>query len=449
MESTFWFIALGGLLIAMSVGSTFIARMPLSPAILYFAAGMANGPWGFGWITIDLPGNSKLIEQVCEFAVLVSLFATGSNLGGTLRGRHWSVPIRLASAAMLVTIAGLSAFLYGVLDFSLGASILLAAILAPTDPVLAGDVQVEDPTDRDRLRFGLTGEAGLNDGAAFPFVMLGLGLLSLHDLGPGAWRWWAIDLAWAIAGGLAIGAVFGFALGRWLLHHNRDGAGEAGSDAFLGIGLVAVAYGAAVALHAYGFLAVFAAAVALQWTVSGGGVKAVPEASSDSAHGDPRAEPASRSRAPRTVPATTLAAPIQRFNEHLESLFEFGVVMMVGVVLADIHVPPSAYAVIAVLFLLIRPVSVSLALYGTPLDREQRLLAGWFGIRGVGTLYYTLYAINHGLPASKADELLGIATAVVIASIFLHGISVTPLMALYGRGKARITGRSSKRSEAR
>src|SRR6185369_17981002 len=99
-------------------------------------------------------------------------------------------------------------------------------------------------------RFGLTGEAGLNDGAAFPFVMLGLGLLSLHDIGPGGWRWWAIDLVWAVFAGLAVGAIFGMALGRALLRQNRDNAGEAGKDAFLGIGLVAVAYGVAVALHA-------------------------------------------------------------------------------------------------------------------------------------------------------------------------------------------------------
>jgi NhaP-type Na+/H+ or K+/H+ antiporter len=172
---------------------------------------------------------------------------------------------------MVVTIAVVAAFAYWALDMSAGASIILAAALAPTDPVLAGDVQVSDARDRDRLRFGLTGEAGLNDGAAFPFVMLGMGVLVLHDLGPGMWRWWGVDLAWAVAGGLAIGAVLGLALGRWVLHRLRTGTNETGPDAFLGLGLVAVAYGIAVTVDAYGFLAVFAAAVTLQWTVTGSG----------------------------------------------------------------------------------------------------------------------------------------------------------------------------------
>src|SRR5512140_4015629 len=134
MEFAYWFIGIGTLLIAMNAGTSLIARLPLSPAILYFAFGVALGPWGTGWLTIRLADHAAIIERVCEAAVLVSLFATGSNLGGTLRGRHWSVPLRLASVAMLFTIAGLSAFAYGVLHLPLGAAILLGAILAPTDP---------------------------------------------------------------------------------------------------------------------------------------------------------------------------------------------------------------------------------------------------------------------------------------------------------------------------
>jgi NhaP-type Na+/H+ or K+/H+ antiporter len=453
MEFAFWFIGIGSLLIAMNVGGGLIARLPLSPAILYFAFGVALGPWGLGWLLIDPVDHAVVIERICEFAVLVSLFATGSNLGGTLRGRHWSVPMRLASVAMLATIAALAAFAYGVLDFSLGAAVLMAAILAPTDPVLAGDVQVADPADRDRLRFGLTGEGGLNDGAAFPFVMLGLGLLSLHEIGPGGWRWWAVDLVWAVVVGLAVGAILGVALGRWLVRRNRGNAGDAGSDAFLGLGLVAVAYGIAVVLHAYGFLAVFAAAVALQWTVSGAGI----EVGGDHLRDPPRPDPDTTGSpgivaSPASAPATAteaIVAPLQRFNEHLESLFEFGVVMMVGAFFAVVRVPWEAFAVIAVLFLVIRPASVLLALYGTRLDREQRVLAGWFGIRGVGSMYYAMYAINHGLPGATAELMLGITTAVVAASIFLHGISVTPLMTIYGRGKARMTRRSTFRMPGR
>lgn len=442
MELTNWVIGIGALLLAMSIGGGLIARLPLSPAVIYFGLGLLLGPWGMGWLLVDPSRHGPVIERICEVAVLVSLFATGSNLGGTLRGRHWKVPLRLASVGMLLTIVAMSLIGYVVLHLSLGVSVLLAAILAPTDPVLASEVQVADPADRDRLRFGLTGEAGLNDGAAFPFVMLGLGLLSLHDLGPGGWRWWVLDVAWAIAGGLVVGASFGVLLGQWLVRSYRDDAGEAGNDAFLGLGLMAVAYGVAVALHAYGFLAVFAAAVALQWIVSGAGRthrRALPTPAGSNGL-------ALASAAANASATEDIVAPIQRFNQHLESLFEFGVMILIGAFFAGARVPAAALAVIPILFFVVRPVSVLLALHGTRLDRHQRVLASWFGIRGVGSMYYVFYAITHGIPAPIAEHLLGIVTAVVVASVLLHGVSVTPLMTLYELRRAQLARHDRPRS---
>jgi NhaP-type Na+/H+ or K+/H+ antiporter len=374
-----------------------------------------------GWVAIDPFLHSEIIGTACEIAVLVSLFATGSNVGSTLRRRHWSVPIRLASVAMLSTILLLAALAYWVLGFSLGAAILLAAILAPTDPVLAGDVQVVGQDDRDRLRFGLTGEGGLNDGAAFPFVMLGLGLMGLHEIGELGWRWWVIDLLWAVVGGLLIGGVFGTALGRWLLARNRDDADARGSDAFLGLGLVAISYGTAVALQTYGFLAVFSASVALQWAVSAA-----------------RNHPGGASSSPSAAAALPLpAVPLQRFNEHLASLFEFGVVVIIGAMFAVVRIPLEAVAIVVALFFFIRPASVILALRRDRMAPGQTVLASWFGIRGIGSLYYAMYAINNGVEDQLAQRLLGITIAVIVASIVLHGISVTPLMALYERRKVR------------
>ncbi len=433
MELTWWFIGIGALLIAMNLSSAAIARLPLSLAIVYFAIGFAIGPNGTGWLTIDPFLHAKVIGIVCEIAVLVSLFATGSNVGSTLRRRHWSVPIRLASVAMLSTIILLAGLAYWVLGFSLGAAILLAAILAPTDPVLAGDVQVVGQDDRDRLRFGLTGEGGLNDGAAFPFVMLGLGLMGLHEMGDLGWRWWVIDLLWAVVGGLLIGGVFGAALGRWLLARNGHDAEASGSDAFLGLGLVAISYGTAVALQAYGFLAVFSASVALQWTVA---AARRPNAVS----GPP---PAAAADATISSAAMMPAVPLQRFNEHLASLFEFGVVVIIGAMFTVVRIPLEAVVVIVALFLFIRPASVILALRRDRLAAGQTLLVSWLGIRGVGSLYYAMYAINNGVDEQVAQRLLGITIAVIVASIVLHGISVTPLMALYERRKARITTSSS------
>ena len=141
---------------------------------------------------------------------------------------------------------------------------LLGAILAPTDPVLASDVQVANPGDHDRLRFGLTGEGGLNDGTAFPFVMLGLGWLGLHELGEGGWRWWTVDVLWAVAGGLGLGYLLGTLVGRLIIYLRVRHREALGSDEFISLGLIALTYGLALLSLTYGFLAVFAAGLALR-----------------------------------------------------------------------------------------------------------------------------------------------------------------------------------------
>src|SRR5687768_67018 len=206
----------------MALAGTLVRRLPLTASLLYLAVGVALGPWGAGLIRVDAIRWATVLERVTEVAVIVSLFTAGLKTRVPLRDRRWWLPIRLASVSMAVTVGVVAlAGVYG-LGLSWGAAILLGAILAPTDPVLASDVQLAHPGDRDRLRFGLTGEAGLNDGTAFPFVMLGLLLLGLHERPGGAWGWVGIDLVWAVAGGLGIGAVSGAIIGRLVLYLRRQ-----------------------------------------------------------------------------------------------------------------------------------------------------------------------------------------------------------------------------------
>ena len=196
---------------------------------------------------------SGILERVAEVAVLISLFAVGLKLGLPLSDKGWRLPARLAIVSMTITVALIAAIGMLGLGLSLGAAVLLGAILAPTDPVLASDVQVLEASDRDRLRFSLTGEGGLNDGAAFPFVMLGLGLLGLHDLGTAGWRWLAVDVLWAIAGGLLIGGALGTLIGRLVVYLRSRHKESVGLDEFLALGLIALAYGLAVLSQAMAF----------------------------------------------------------------------------------------------------------------------------------------------------------------------------------------------------
>ncbi|MDP1741321.1 MAG: sodium:proton antiporter [Polaromonas sp.] len=426
---TLSFIVVGVLLIVMTMSSSFIARLPLSAAMLYLMVGVGIGPDGLGLLTLDPLVDARLLERLTEIAVLISLFTAGMKLEMPLRDRQWRIPLQLASASMLLTVAAITALGVWGMGLSLGASVLLGAILAPTDPVLASEVQVSDPGDRDRLRFGLTGEGGLNDGTAFPFVMLGLGLLSLHDLGTGGWRWWAVDVVWAVTGGLAIGYLLGALVGRAILYLRAHHSEALGSDEFIALGLIALSYGLALLCHTYGFLAVFAAGLALSRIDLP--VPPPANASAD-APAQATAEAALKSS---QAPAHMMQA-VQRFNAQLERFAEVGIVLAVGALLAVVEFRSEVLWFIPVLFLVIRPLAVYLGLLGTKVAAPQRRLIAWFGIRGIGSIYYLMYAITHELEPALANRLLSITLAVVVASIIAHGISVTPLMQRYERRKS-------------
>src|SRR5215212_2725370 len=197
MTFTLLFHVAGALFIIMALSGSVLKRLPLTTALVYLAVGLALGSSSIDLLSIDIIADAHVIERLTEIAVVISLFTAGLKLRVPWNDSLWKLPLRLALGSMAITVALLALISVAGLGLELGAAILLGAILAPTDPVLASDVQVSDPKDQDRLRFGLTGEAGLNDGAAFPFVMLGLGLLGLHELGPWGLRWFAVDVIWA------------------------------------------------------------------------------------------------------------------------------------------------------------------------------------------------------------------------------------------------------------
>ena len=230
----------------MALAHPVVKRLPVTTSIVYLLFGVALGPWWLNVIHIDPILHFPWLHRAAEVAVIVSLFTVGMKLRLPFLDRRLRPALCLASASMLITVALVAASGVWLLHLPLGAAVLLGAVLAPTDPVLASDVQTRNPRDTDKLRLTLTVEGGLNDGTAFPFVMLGLGLLGLHDLGEKGWRWWLIDGAWAVIGGLLIGAAFGYGIGRlvhWL--NVRRGKNSALGE-YLVLGLIGASYGSAV-----------------------------------------------------------------------------------------------------------------------------------------------------------------------------------------------------------
>ena len=432
-----WALIVGALLTTAALSGTLLKRLPLSITMFYLAAGYGLGPAGLDLIAINPMTHTVLLERLAEVAVLISLFAVGLKLGLPLSNKAWQMPLRLAVTSMMLTIA-MVAVVGLALGLSLGAAILLGAILAPTDPVLASDVQVIEANDRDRLRFSLSGEGALNDGAAFPFVMLGLGLLGLHDLGTWGWRWFAIDVLWSIAGGLLIGGALGAAIGRLVVYLRSQHKESIGLDEFLALGLIGLTYGLAVISHASGFLAVFAAGLALQRV--GKSTQKIPAAAVTTA-GLLSKEEEEKLATHSDYASAYLMHEVQGFNERLERIAEVALVLLIGAMLSYTAFSAGALWLLLLLLLLIRPISVWLGLMGTPISRDQRVLISWFGIRGIGSIYYVMYAINHGLPRTLAQEIMAYTLITVAVSIVLHGISVTPLMDRYARRKARRAGR--------
>jgi NhaP-type Na+/H+ or K+/H+ antiporter len=502
MQFALWSAIVGLLLVVMALSDSVLARLPLSTSMFYLLAGVAVSPLAFDLAALTPFARTTLLEHVAEVVVLLSLFTSGLKLSVGLGDGRWLLPVRLALLSMLVTVACLAAAGMLLLGLSLGAAVLLAGILAPTDPVLASDVQVAEPTDRDRLRFALTGEAGLNDGTALPVVVLGLGLLGLHEIGPFGWRWFATDVLWATGCGLAIGALRGSADGRLVLYLRRIHKEAVGLDNFLALGLIGLAYGVAQLAHAGGFLAVFAAGVALRRIerratsssapgaerrhdgaaaaappAPAAGSAASPAKSRETARKDAagrslqqaqqKAEAKAQARRaelstgaaqqaladpdishaekvatdPQHAPAF-MAHAMLSFNEQIERIGEVAAVMLIGMMLWALEWHRVHWGFVLLLLLVIRPLSVAIGLAGSRTSTPQRALIGWFGIRGIGSLYYLMYAAGRGIDPTLAATFAAVTLAVVVVSITAHGISVTPLMALYRRAQPR-SGRNA------
>jgi sodium/hydrogen antiporter len=399
-----WYLLIGGLLLLIALVGKRVARWPMTTAMIYLVIGYLLGT--LGALRLDLPRDARWLEIASEIAVTVSLFSAGLKFRSALTDRRWRLPVMLATLGMLLTVALVAGA--GMLAFAmpLGAAIVLGAILAPTDPVLASDVQLVHGADADPVRGTLTGEAGLNDGTAFPVLLLGLGLLGQYELGAFGWRWLVVDVVWQVLGGLAIGAGVGVGVARLVVHLRRHHGEASGYDDFLALGVIGLAYGIAHVAHTYGFLAVFAAG----WALHAG------EHVATAGPGAARSRPA------------PLADSVLRFNDHIDRIAELALVLLVGALAASLELQASALAFAAFVFFVARPLAVAPLCIAARLPLHRVALVSWFGIRGIGSVYYLAHAIGQGLPAPWIEPITTLVLALIVSSLLLHGITCTPAM---------------------
>ena len=394
-------LAFAGIAAFAAVGALSHQReRAFSASLIYLVLGLvaatAIDVLGLRWI--DPIEDARVIERLAEFAVIVALFGTGLKLERALNPRGWGSVARLLGVVMPLTIAAIALFGSAVMGLSLGAAIILGASLAPTDPVLAGDVGVGPPGDavEHEPNFAVTAEAGLNDGLAFPFVFIGAYVAAE---GGSDWlgEWLAADVLYAVVAGIALGAAGGYAI-AWSFVRLRERHLMIGAlDGWVAIAAVLFVYGLTEVAGAYGFLAVFAAGVGFR----------------------------------RYERDHELNRRVHDGAEVVEKLCELGLILLLGslVTITGLgEVGWSGWLLVAVLLFVIRPLATALAFTGSPTAPPERAFIAWFGVRGIGSLYYVAVALGSGiLSVDEARVLFWTVAACVVASIVLHGATAAPL----------------------
>ena len=347
---------------------------------------------------IDPIDNANLLEHATEFAVIVALFATGLRLDRELKPRAWGAVWRLLGIVMLVTIGAVALFGWGVMGLSVGAAVMLGAALAPTDPVLAGDIGVGPPGEEEEREpnFSITAEAGFNDGLAFPFLLLGF-FFATRDGVAWFWEWFTADVVYAVVVGVLIGAVAGHLLARILAPLRERDLLISGLHGWFGVAAVLVVYGATEIASAYGFLAAFVAGLAFR----------------------------------RYERDHEMNHDVHGGTEVVEKFCELAVILLLGSVISlhGLQAPGfSGWLLVPVLLLLVRPIAVLVAFIRSPLTLRERLFLAWFGVRGVGSLYYVSAAIAAGvLSGGESETVFWTVAAVVVVSVVAHGVTGAPV----------------------
>jgi NhaP-type Na+/H+ or K+/H+ antiporter len=391
-------------LLTAAVLPRLIRGRAISAAMAFTAVGLLVGALPLPLPEVDPITSGELTERLTEVAVIVAIMGVGLALDRPLAWRTWTTTWRLLGIAMPLCIAAVALLGWGLMGLLPASALLLAAVLAPTDPVLAGDVQVGGPNtgEEDEVRFGLTSEAGLNDGLAFPFVYLALFVGSTVGIGEWGLRWVAWELVGKVVVGVAVGAAVGWVLARVAFRAPKRAlrVAEAG-EAVVALGAVLLAYGVAETLQGYGFLAVFAAAVTIR--------------SHERRH--------------------DYHDVLHSFIEQVEQILTMVLLLLFGVACArglldDLTWVGALTGVLLVL--VVRPLAGWLSMLGSPAPNRERAALAFFGVRGIGSFYYLAYATTEGA-FSEASELWATVGFAVLLSVVVHGVTATPVMAWLDR----------------
>jgi NhaP-type Na+/H+ or K+/H+ antiporter len=409
----------GAAILGAAVLPMLLEGRPMSFPIVYVLLGMAVFALPLRLPLVDPLAEGDVVERMTELVVIVSLMGAGLKLDRRIGWRSWGTTWRLLAVAMPLTIAGIAVLGWWAVGLAPAAALLLGAALAPTDPVLASDVQVGPPggEEEDDVRFALTSEAGLNDSLAFPFTNAAVAMAAAGSAGVGTWLdgWLLDDVVLKLAIGLVVGIVGGRAVGAVLfrLPTTRDVAES--TEGFVALATTLLVYGVAEMCHGYGFLSVFVAACVIRNHERDHSYHEVLHASSES----------------------------------IERLASAALLVLLGGAVVDGALAPltpggAAAAVAAVL--VVRPVAGWVALLGTGMPRGERWAIAFFGVKGIGSVYYLAHALNEAdFPA--AEQLWAVVALVILVSVVVHGVSAAPILRRLDERRQTAHGSEGGRSE--
>ncbi|MFQ1001005.1 cation:proton antiporter [Modestobacter sp. SSW1-42] len=379
-----------------------LRRLPVSVPMVVVGIGVLVFALVQGLPTPDPMEHATVTVHLTEACVIVSLLGAGLALDRPVGWHRWATTWRLLAVTMPLTIVATALLGAWLLGLGAAAAVLLAAVLAPTDPVLATEVQVGEPTEdvesEDEARFALTAEAGLNDGLAFPFTYAAIAMATV-GAAPSQWLvdWLLLDVLWRLAAGVAVGIAVGWVLRLLFFSARSQEAGLAErAEGFVALATVLLAYGVTELAEGYGFVAVFVCACTIR--------------AAERAHGQHRT--------------------LHTYVEQVERLLTMVLLVLLGGAVARgalAEVTWAEIALAALVLFVVRPATGWLGLARGKTGRRERAVISFFGVRGIGSLYYLAYALEEA-DFAGADQLWRVTVLVVLGSVVVHGIAATPVM---------------------
>lgn len=370
----------------------------ITAPILYVLIGVILYCFSNNYSSIAVLNNVEVIRKIAEFVVLIALTNAGLKIRKPFIWNTWKYSFWLLVITMPLTIIASAYLSWWFLGLAPAAAILFGSLISPTDPVLASDLQTTKPSKNDssKTRLALTSEAGINDGLAFPFTFFAIFMAS-RTMDYTEWfvEWLWIDLIYKLIAGLGIGLLSGWTLYKLIFSLTSKNQQTKITRGILSISLTLIPYGITELFGGYGFVAVFVAASMFS------------KSEKNSLHMD----------------------SLHSFTEEIERIFVALLFVIIGIYMAanaaalwDYHLIITALIII----LVIRPISGWIALFHTDLSRFEKFVLSFYGIRGVGSIYYLMFALSV-TQFDDAQKLTQLTAVTIIASVFIHGISAATI----------------------